>query len=157
CCILIGSVRSPDQLPPHIRALRGRRHIPAALFQLGGALAGLAMSCSGPLLGNTSREILAQVRDADAHFLQWACRAVLAWHEDHHPPAIPVHHIHGVADPILPPRYTSPDVLVPGAGHMLSLTHADQVNQFLQTRLTACGEVNDECRIPNDERSTNEQ
>ena len=134
-CILIGSVRSPEELPPHIRSLCGRRHIPAGLFQLGGALAGLAMSWSGALLGNTSREILAQARDANADFMQWACAAVLTWQEDFHAADVPVHHIHGAQDHILPPQYTRPDVIVPGAGHVLSLSHAEEVNRFLETVL----------------------
>ncbi|MGA2499223.1 MAG: alpha/beta hydrolase [Tepidisphaeraceae bacterium] len=131
-CILVGSVRSPDELPPHLRSFRRRRHIPASLFQLGGALAGLALNWSGAILGRTSREILAQFHDADAGFVQWACGAVLTWHEDLHAPAVPVHHIHGARDYILPPQYTRPDVIIPGAGHVLSLSHAEQVNRFLE-------------------------
>ena len=131
-CILIGSVRSPDELPPHMRAFRGQPRIANSLFQLGGALAGLAMSWSAALLGQANREILAQVRDADAGFLQWACGAVLTWHEDFHAPAVPVHHIHGAEDYILPPQYARPDVTVPGGGHVLSLSHAEEVNRFLE-------------------------
>ncbi len=138
-CVLIGSVRSPGELPPHIRTLRGQPNIPAALFQLGGALAGLAMSWSGALLGQTNCEILAQVRDAAPQFLQWACRAVVTWRADFHAAAVPVHQIHGAHDHILPPQYTRPDVLVPNAGHVLSLSHAEEVNWFLENLLEQDG------------------
>ena len=38
-------------------------------------------------------------------------------------------------EPIFPYRLTRPDVIVPGGGHLLPLTHADAVNEFLRSRM----------------------
>ncbi len=52
-------------------------------------------------------------------------------------PDIPIHHIHGGADLIIPVHRTQADVIVPGAGHLLNLTHANVVNLFIMDRITS--------------------
>jgi pimeloyl-ACP methyl ester carboxylesterase len=49
----------------------------------------------------------------------------------------PIHHIHGSDDRMIPlPRlHPPPDVVIPGGGHVIHLTHADQVNAFISRRL----------------------
>jgi pimeloyl-ACP methyl ester carboxylesterase len=49
---------------------------------------------------------------------------------------VPIHQIHGARDRVLPARRTRADVIVPGAGHVLSLAHVDEVNRFLRERMT---------------------
>jgi pimeloyl-ACP methyl ester carboxylesterase len=130
-CFLIGSVRSPRELPARVRALRplGRfaRCLPFACLPLSARMT-LAMK---------DHPMLRQAADADPTFLRWACRAVLTWEPPAGRPAFPVHQIHGERDPILPCRCTRPDVVVGGAGHVLSLSHPEQVNQFIRERIRA--------------------
>lgn len=52
---------------------------------------------------------------------------------------MPVARIHGDRDRILPHRLTRPDVLVRGGGHLISLTHADVVNEFLRAGMEKWG------------------
>jgi pimeloyl-ACP methyl ester carboxylesterase len=40
-------------------------------------------------------------------------------------------HIHGKRDYVLPMRYTNPDHIVEGGGHILSLSHPRDVNAFI--------------------------
>ena len=71
--------------------------------------------------------------DADALFLRWASQAVLDW-EPSPPspvPLPPIFQIHGEKDPILSPKFTRPDVIIRGAGHLISLTHPNELNAFL--------------------------
>ena len=44
---------------------------------------------------------------------------------------MPIHHIHGGDDRLIPVRRVNPDRVVEGAGHLLNLTHPDAVNDFL--------------------------
>jgi pimeloyl-ACP methyl ester carboxylesterase len=135
-CFLIGSARGPDELPPRIRALRrASRLLPAIPFEWTRAFAGLSLGASGWAMPASSTQLLRQLADADAAFLRWACGAVLSWTA---PPelTIPVHQIHGACDRVLPASRTRADVIVPGAGHVLSLTHAKEVNRFIQDRLS---------------------
>jgi pimeloyl-ACP methyl ester carboxylesterase len=134
-CFLIGSARGPDELPLRIRSLRRlRRLLPALPLGLAKTLAGLSLGASGWAMSPAAGRVLRQLADADAAFLRWACGAVLSWEE----PAsldVPIHQIHGARDHVLPARRTRADVIVPGAGHVLSLTHTAEVNRFLRGRM----------------------
>jgi pimeloyl-ACP methyl ester carboxylesterase len=135
-CFLIGSARGPDELPLRIRSLRRlRRLLPVMPLALAKALAGLSLGASGWAMSPATGRVLRQLADADAAFLRWACGAVLSWEA---PAAldVPIHQIHGARDRVLPARRTKADVIVPGAGHVLSLTHAEAVNRFLWERMT---------------------
>lgn len=135
-CFLIGSARGPDELPLRIQALRrGRRLLPAIPFGLARAFAGLAAGASGWAMSPASAQVLRQAGDADADFLQWACGAVLTWTSPPQP-TIPVHQIHGACDRVLPASRTRADVVVAGAGHLISLTHAAEVNRFIADRIS---------------------
>ena len=80
--------------------------------------------------------MMRQVADSDPAFLRWACGAVLTWEATDPAQSFPVHQIHGDRDPILPWRLTKPDVLVRGAGHVLTLSHPRKVNDFIRSRMS---------------------
>ncbi len=64
-------------------------------------------------------------------FLRGAGRLILKWAGR---PALPCpsHHIHGEKDVIIPLKGVRPDEVVAGGGHLINLTHADQVNRFIE-------------------------
>jgi len=66
-------------------------------------------------------------------FVRWAANAVFSWPGVRELP-MPVHHIHGDRDRLIPIRRVRPDRIVRGAGHLLNLTHADAVNDFILSR-----------------------
>ena len=133
-CFLIGSVRSPRELPARIRfarpAAKLARFVP---FELLPPVTRTGVALLGKFSSPATRGFLKQVSDADATFLRWASGAVVRW-EDAGPVTFPVHQIHGDRDRILPWRKTKPDVLVRGAGHVLTLSHPGEVNAFLRDR-----------------------
>ena len=51
------------------------------------------------------------------------------------PPADPIpttfFQIHGASDRTFPVRYQQPDVIIPGAGHTLAMSHPEQVAQAI--------------------------
>jgi pimeloyl-ACP methyl ester carboxylesterase len=135
-CFLIGSVRSPRELPARLRLLRPAARLARFVpFQLLPPVTRRGVALLGRFSSPATRGFLNQVSDADAAFLRWASHAVVTWEA---PPAVaefPIHQIHGDRDRILPWKRTKPDVLVRGAGHVLTLSHPREVNDFLHSRM----------------------
>ena len=66
---------------------------------------------------------------SDARFIRWAMRAILEW--DGKMPEVKMHQIHGTSDIVLPLRYTRPTHVVKGAGHLMVMDRAEEINQLL--------------------------
>ena len=47
----------------------------------------------------------------------------------------PIFHIHGENDLVLPVKNTTPDAIVAGAGHALSMSHPSEVTEFLKQKI----------------------
>jgi pimeloyl-ACP methyl ester carboxylesterase len=124
--ILIGSVRGPSELPFRIRALRFflflMPFIPIAWMQW------LARAVPG--WSAIFASVVRQFRQADPQTLRWSIRQILTWN---HTPQVdcPVEHIHGSRDFVFPIGLTKPTSVIPGGGHLISLTRSKQVNAFL--------------------------
>jgi pimeloyl-ACP methyl ester carboxylesterase len=132
---LIGSARSPSG----IRGLRRWRGLVAELarwldFRLIRNAVNLAVRAGGRLLDNRIRRTLRQLADADAAFLRWATRAVLEWEPTNRWRG-PIFQVHGERDWPLPAQRSGADLVIPYAGHLLSVTHAAAVNRFLREQM----------------------
>ena len=64
---------------------------------------------------------------APTPFVQWGLSAILRW-SPASAPATRLRHIHGSSDRLLPIRVVQPTDVVPGGGHFINVTHAEQVN-----------------------------
>jgi pimeloyl-ACP methyl ester carboxylesterase len=129
-CVLISSVRSPRELPRWYRLLRPAA---AALGPAGmGRLAGLVAGASAPSAPADAAQRLRRLSKPEAAFLRWASWAVLNWQPSREVRQVRVHQIHGSMDRTFPIRYTRPDVVVVGGGHLLPLTHPAAVNELLR-------------------------
>jgi len=79
----------------------------------------------------TERANLSSVfRAANFELARWGARQIMRWRAPLNPPC-PVHWIHGGADHIVPVNRVQPDVVVPGAGHFLNVSHPKEVNAFI--------------------------
>jgi len=133
-CLLISSIRSPDELPLRYRMLRPiGRVVPQPLRALPRIARGV-QAVGARLMSSGRRALLEQAAEADGGFLQWAAWAVLNWQSDGIA-EIPIGQIHGTRDRVLPHRLTRPDVLVVGGGHVLPVTHPQAVNEFLRAQM----------------------
>ncbi len=135
--LLIGSVRSPTELNlvakfcRHLKPLI--RLIPVRFLQL----------CCVPIASRRARSLVPhwcglarQFRDSNPTVFRWSLTQLLDWSST---PTVecPVFHIHGDCDFVLPMRYTQPDAVVPGGGHVISLTHPTEVNDFIRSSIAA--------------------
>lgn len=129
--ILVGSCRSSRAVAPHLRLLKplvGR--LPAFLFNVGlvprplGALYfGIREKEHVELLFEMGRRLPPRM---------FRCINSLALHFESRPaPGIPVFSIHGGRDRIILADSEPRDRIIPEGGHLLSMTHSDEVNRTL--------------------------
>ena len=139
-CFVISSIRSARQLPRRVRTLSPLRPVLSdAFFWTLKRLARAMLRARRGSLPDYEQSCLEQYIGADPRFLRWAARAVLQWVPEGTPLNVPVRHIHGDRDHLLPHRLTQPDVLVPGAGHLMVMTHPEAVNDFLREGMQRYG------------------
>lgn len=70
------------------------------------------------------------LQDTDTNFLGWAINQILNWKNEliH----VPVIHIHGNRDRIIPIRNIKPTYIVENAGHFMTMTHAQEIERLLK-------------------------
>jgi pimeloyl-ACP methyl ester carboxylesterase len=127
--LLIGSVRSPLELPRRVRMWRrlspAVNFLPIPPLQWSAGSAAIARRWLPHLAG-----VAQQFSQADEEVFRWSLQQLLAWNTV---PQVdcPIYQIHGDCDRVLPIACTQPDVVVRGGGHVISMTHAREVNAFL--------------------------
>ena len=134
--LLIGSVRSPAELSRVARIARPlkpfTRLFPVRFLQL----------CCAPAASKFARRLVPhlsglarQFRGSDPTVFKWSLARLLDWSSI---PTVecPVFHIHGDHDLVLPIRYTEPTTVVRSGGHVISLTHPADVNDFIRSVMT---------------------
>lgn len=140
-CILIGSVKTVEQLPKRIRLFRSFPYalnfVPIFLLQKAAVLAGISAGMCG---AKTIEKLSCQFSDSDIRLLRWSAAQVLNW--SLRPTAHIVRHIHGSADPIFPVDRVVADEVIPGGGHVISMTHPEQVNRFIQKHVNEFSRLN---------------
>lgn len=129
--ILIGSCRSPKSVRPVV-SMAGSlaTWIPECVVNGARVLAMPLSRIAGPAPREVRRQIVEMSRGSTAGFMKWAGRAITTWtgFED---PDLPVRAIHGARDRVIPSSAVHADRVVPGAGHLLNMTHAPAVNAFI--------------------------
>lgn len=122
---LFGSCRSPRAVAPLLRALRWLPPvIPPRPLQ---PLVARWFGATSPAHVRLFADMLAATPPA---FVRWATNAVFSWDGVAELP-MPVHHVHGQRDRLIPVRRVRPDRVIAGAGHLLNVTHGDDVNDFI--------------------------
>ena len=79
-------------------------------------------------------------KDSDSSFLHHALQALLTWMPSP-PPESPVFHIHGCRDRLIPSHRVEADRIIPDGGHLINMTHADEVNAFIRGVLENCNRL----------------
>lgn len=134
--LLIGSIRTPAELPCYGRLARPLRplipFIPVRLLQI----------CCRPMISKLAQRafpyssaIARQFYKSDPRILKWSFSRILDWKAAPHVHC-PIFQIHGDRDCVLPLHYTHPDAIVKGGGHVISLTHPSEVNDYIRSVLS---------------------
>jgi len=125
---LFGSCRSPQAIAPSLRSLRflvPPMQPPRWMLPLVARWFGARSSADIALFSD-------MLTATPTAFVRWASRAVFEWPGVEELP-MPVHHIHGERDRIIPLRRVKPDQVIAGAGHLINLTHADEVSAYVSS------------------------
>lgn len=134
-CILIGSIKGPHQLPRRIRILRPLSSIlnfvPISLFQ---TFATISNHIANRIGNAHIAELSRQFASADPALIHWSVQQILHWRSSSHD--IDIRHIHGDCDQVIPIRCLEPDEIIEGGGHVITMTHGDQVNEFLRKQIS---------------------
>jgi pimeloyl-ACP methyl ester carboxylesterase len=128
---LFGSCRSPDGIAPSLRALRPLTAIvperllhPPHLLQ---PLIARWFGTTSPAHIDLFANMLAATPPV---FIRWASSVVFSWRGVAELP-MPIYHVHGDRDRLIPVHRVKPDCVIAGAGHLLNLTHPHAVNDFI--------------------------
>ncbi len=122
--LLVGSATSVPKLARWLAPLGGvSRMMPNALM----------LAAFGPHANGSRAVAAAMLRDADPAFVSWGASAMAGWRPA--PFTFPVKRIHGDRDRLIP--VGDADQVVAGAGHLVNLTHPDEVNRFIERALPA--------------------
>ncbi|MEQ1831114.1 MAG: alpha/beta hydrolase [Pirellula sp.] len=123
-CVLVASVRSPREMPPWFRIFRMLAPLPAEA----------AMNVTGILASYWPRRVktrstwrLMKLGGPPGEWHRWASAAALSWKPSAGADRIPLFQIHGDRDLTFPIRYTSADTVIHGGGHVLPLTHSEEI------------------------------
>jgi pimeloyl-ACP methyl ester carboxylesterase len=128
-CVLISAPRNVRELPPWFRVFRplGQWPVERVLGQLGQAAA-----CFPARWRSSSTTRFTKLQGQKGAWHRWATAAVLRWQPSPGVELIPVTQVHGDRDTTFPLRYMRPDVIIPGGGHVLPLTHPAEIVQILR-------------------------
>ena len=118
-------------LAPHLRVmLRGASWVPPPAMRQMLRLTPLFIRVVGRPDRRQRDFLVRLVPRVNVRQCVWGAGALLDWVYRGDPP-VPVRHIHGDIDRIVPVENVRPDVVLPAAGHALNVTHAAVVNGLL--------------------------
>jgi pimeloyl-ACP methyl ester carboxylesterase len=105
--------------------------VPAGVFKIAQRFAAPVLRWFGEGSPHDKTLLVTMFREMDPAFMHWAVSAILRWNPlpltD-----IPVFHIHGGRDRLIPAWRVNPDLLMPDGGHLINVTHAAEVNDFVR-------------------------
>ncbi len=130
--ILIASCRERRGLRALYRAGRACWPIvPVGVFGIAQHLAGFVMRWLGSGTAKDKQMLVDMFREMDPAFMHWAVSAIIGWDP---PPLVdvPIFQIHGGRDRMIPARRVRPNVLIPDGGHLINVTHAEDVNEYIR-------------------------
>lgn len=128
--LLIGSCTNPGSIAPRARSMRTlAKALPVSSFHPRRWSLPFVLPKFGRLTPEQRELFWRMASVTPASFLKWGVTAILSWRPT--PVPVPVRNIHGSADRLIPLRLVRPDRVVAGGGHLLTLTHPREINEFL--------------------------
>lgn len=128
-CVLVSSVGSPQEMPPWYRLCRNLSPATTAWFLR--AIGCIATYWPG-MLKTPSICRAAKLAGRSGQWYRWATAAVLTWKPSVGIDRVPLIKIHGDRDTTFPIRYINSDLVIDGGGHLLPLTHYQEIAAALR-------------------------
>jgi pimeloyl-ACP methyl ester carboxylesterase len=130
--VVIGGCTAHHQISPLFRTiLKAGAVFPVSATRLSLRLAPLALKLFEKLDRAPRRLMTRMLRENSTWQIRWSCRAILKWECSAAPPTMPVYWIHGELDGVIPLAGVPAQHIVSGGRHLISLTHAEEVNRFI--------------------------
>ena len=131
--IIIGSVPTILQLPGYykwIRKLKIQKLVPGSFYKI----AAITKHFLSRAPAHDKKATIRMIRDSDPAFIVWGINAVLNWTNQKKPDNL--YHIHGTRDEVFPFVFTSPSHVISKGGHVLVMSHAEEINKIISGILT---------------------
>ena len=133
---LLACGRSPGHMTAWLNKVRSIAHITHLLpWDVASLVSELGLSLAGNTMPFTIRSLLKHLHHKETQFMKWSLHAILRWKPSTLNHDFPIHHLHGERDPFFPAKHSGACQIVPGAGHLLTKTHYEVVNQFIAERI----------------------
>lgn len=133
--VLIGSCREQRSVSKVLKVCeRLSRATPDVVLDKGRALAPIFLGRGGVIPREHRGALVTMAKELPVDFLRWAARAVVEWDgcsDAELGPGVPVHHIHGTRDWVMPIARVRPTQIIQGGAHVLNMSHPDEVNALL--------------------------
>ena len=131
--ILISSIAVSDEMPLLMR-VAGSLHLNRIFPIRPSAILAPIENWNLSVETAEEKKLVADYRkNIDLRYAHWAIENILQWKNDWRPPNLV--HIHGSKDHIFPLKYVKTDYVIHGAGHLLLMNHAAEVNAILHKEL----------------------
>jgi pimeloyl-ACP methyl ester carboxylesterase len=138
--ILLATCRSNRGVPlPYRLAHNVARFVPPPMLKQGHLLMPVVRKVFGIARAEHADIFSQMLRETDPAVLKWSLGAVMGWPGPAEEVDVPVIHIHGSCDRILPGRLGEPDATIDGAGHIMNVSHAAEVNRMIADFITQHG------------------
>ncbi|MCB0533547.1 MAG: alpha/beta hydrolase [Saprospiraceae bacterium] len=134
--ILISSVKARSEIPGYFRILK-----PLKLYKFfTKELSIRTVNYWGPKHDLSNAEVLelfkSMVGRQSNNYLQWALKALSAWHAPSLPESTPVFQIHGTADKTFPiSLIKNPNAVVEGGTHMMVYKQPDSISEIIRKEI----------------------
>ena len=132
--IIISSLASSNELPWYFKQagkIGLHKAVPMTFLKAGTVIKNI--------MGVASKEdkaiIYNYAKTADPDMVRWSLNAIVNWDQPARLPGIV--HLHGSKDRMLPIKYTHPDFVIKGGGHLMIFNKADEVNKILNEVLSS--------------------
>lgn len=141
---LIASARSSDALPRRMRpALLLARILGAKIISKWAATFAKRVAAREGLSELDARLLTRMAESINYDVLLWAAAALPTWTfpdsdwKSLTAAGVRIHQIHGDRDWAFPPKQAHPDQVIRGGRHLINMTHAEEVNVYLESKMNA--------------------
>ena len=137
CLLLITTCRSRQGISSGLRFLSPLSRMLPVVHEPAPFIARVLDLKLGGMTPASRRVIESWVRSGDPRYLRWAARTAGAWRGVTLPAGLPIFQIHGSHDRLMPAHHSGADTIIPGARHLLPITHPDVFRAWLERSLAA--------------------